>query len=522
MSFMEELKSVERREAAYPKEKQQLTESLMSYMDEEVETNMRNDEDFDRAYREFNVLELWRIAENAATGQGAVAVHIIILKLLLNRGSTKLLNLKQERGKFANYLQEFKETVATLRRQGTAEELLQMILNTLFVTRADQEEFATQIAAVKGTVKWKDYDELGGEWRVFSSTTKGLQSVERERSEGMVRANVAAAAGGGVKTYPRNFVCHNCGKTGADHSSWNCPEPPHRCSNCGKNHLEEFCRLPRGARDAPERGKSGRGDAPNRPPPRNPTRPGAPTPRLKAPPSHKSTRRAEALRSAQPRANLSCADDYDQDIEEGYGEGDEYDEDVYSNHLTTITEVSPTIVTSLPAMVMEQRVDTTDDLDRIEFIVDSGCNKAHLTRHPRLLGDAVETDSASIQGVTGHRIPCTHRGSLPVPGKAIGAPAADADLLSLKLLCRDGGSFQGDYHTLNVYDKDGRLIVPAKDDGEGFWTVSYGALLRLNGPVADTKALLAKRQQFCARSGRLPKSTVAPQRGAACPCPRSV
>ena len=131
---------------------------------------------------------LWRIAENAATGQGAVAVHIII---------TKLLNLKQERGKFANYLQEFKETVATLKRQGTAEELLQMIFNTLFVTRADQEEFATQIAAVKGTVKWKPYEEIGAEWRVFSSTTRGLLSLEREKSEGLVRANVANAAGGG-------------------------------------------------------------------------------------------------------------------------------------------------------------------------------------------------------------------------------------------------------------------------------------------------------------------------------------
>ena len=163
--FLEDLKLVKRQQGQYPRDRQHLVEFLMSVIDDEVDTNMRNDNDFLRCYESYSILELWRMAENAATGQGAVAIHTTV---------TRLLNIKQERGKYGTYLQEFNEIVGSLLRLGDAQELLQTIFNTLFVTRADPEEFGVQIAAVKGTVKWKNYQELGAEWRVFSSTTKGL------------------------------------------------------------------------------------------------------------------------------------------------------------------------------------------------------------------------------------------------------------------------------------------------------------------------------------------------------------
>ena len=190
-----------------------------------------------------------------------------------------------------------------------------------------------------------------------------------------------------------------------------------------------------------------------------------PSQRPKAPPSasNKSQRRTNVLRKAN-RAHLADeAEDQEYADEDAY-EGFSDDDDTLDANVVHIAD-GEEVTTALPGIITD-----------VDFIVDSGCNNAHLTKHPEILLDAVETDTSSIQGVTGHRIKCTHRGSLPVPGKAIAAPAADANLLALKLLCKDGGSFSGNFHELNVFDATGKLIVPARDDGCGFWTVSLTTL----------------------------------------------
>lgn len=461
--YMEDLKLVKRQQGLYPRDRQQLVESLMSSVDEEVETNMRNDGEFERCYRNYSILELWRIAENAATGQGAVAIHTTV---------TRLLNIKQDRGKFAVYLQEFNEIVATLMRLGNADELLQTIFNTLFVTRADQEEFGMQIAAVKGTVKWRNYQDLGAEWRVYSSTTKGLMKLEK--SEGLVKANYTPPAPGGApggggprRNYRPDFECHNCGQSGVDHSSYNCPEPMHRCRTCGRNHLEKYCYQNGSAGNgrARQEGGAGRGNG-DRSGHSNPPRPD-PSQRPKAhpPASNKSQRRTNVLRKASKPSRAHLADEAeDQDYDDA-DEDDDFSDDETLNACVVHIADDEEVTTALPGFITD-----------VDFIVDSGCNNAHLTKHPEILLNAVETDTSSIQGVTGHRIQCTHRGSLPVPGKAIAAPEADANLLALKLLCKNGGSFSGNFHELNVYDAAGKLIVPARDDGCGFWTVSLMTL----------------------------------------------
>jgi hypothetical protein len=74
----------------------------------------------------------------------------------------------------------------------------------------------------------------------------------------------------------------------------------------------------------------------------------------------------------------------------------------------------------------------------------------------------------------------THIGSLPVSGRTVCVPKADANLLSLKLLIRNGGRFEGNYSTMRVYDAQDNIIVTGIDNGDGYWSCSYKELFPTN------------------------------------------
>jgi len=116
------------------------------------------------------------------------------------------------------------------------------------------------------------------------------------------------------------------------------------------------------------------------------------------------------------------------------------------------------------------------NINNKRFIIDSGCKGAHITNDERLLNNRVVEESSTIRGISGHSLVTSHTGCLPVEGRSLCVPNADANLLSLKLLVKHGGRFEGDSHTMNVYHKNGDLMLHAYDHGDGYWSCSYKEL----------------------------------------------
>jgi len=109
------------------------------------------------------------------------------------------------------------------------------------------------------------------------------------------------------------------------------------------------------------------------------------------------------------------------------------------------------------------------------FIVDSGCRGAHICRSADML-ESIEEKHTTVQGITGHSLTATCAGDLPMVGRAIVVPKAEANLLSLRQLISEGGYFKGDRDALVVFDEKDRVKLTATHKGDGFWRCNYDDL----------------------------------------------
>eukprot|EP01041_Mallomonas_annulata_P020248 gene20248-39940_t len=85
----------------------------------------------------------------------------------------------------------------------------------------------------------------------------------------------------------------------------------------------------------------------------------------------------------------------------------------------------------------------------------------------------------SISGISNTKLQSTFRGNLPggLLGSAYCVPNATGNLLSVHSLIKNGGSFQGDEKSLNIFDARGHLLVSGVNTGNDFWSVRYGDLV---------------------------------------------
>ena len=434
--------------------KKKLISKLFMLMEREVRDKVTTSEGYEQAYGNYDLLSLWNIVEQVVLGRGAISIYAL---------TARLLGLKQT-GDYARFSKEFRESVVDLLRQGDPAEILESIINTLFVLALNQEQFKEKLTPIYGSRVWPNYEELSVELHAYVEATERLRKLRKDNDDGKIRANVAK------QSEKFGSGCWNCGSQA--HLKANCRAELSKCDNCGRmGHLSKYCQrkietketkrldIPR----APAGDVAGRFDRSDR---------------------KRAMMKKAMAHLAEELAHMEDEDDYD-GLHEYEGQ-----DDIELAVLTNVTEVEEIAAAAF----------SCKDADDYSFIIDSGCKGAHICRKLELL-DTVRTKNSVVQGITGHSLSATHIGELPGVGKTIIVPQAEANLLSLRQLVSKGGRFEGDSHNLVVYDASGQPILRASDKGDGFWRCSYNDLTKIqlhDTPITATSFNVPYERHFSA------------------------
>jgi len=444
----------------YRKNAKDLLSTLLIHMEREVKDKVQSSEEYEEAYATFDVLTIWQLTEQVCVGRSAVSVYAM---------TAKLLKLKQTK-EYSSYAKEFREAIADLIRQGDPQEVLNRIFNTIFILGLNQEQFKDKLAIVYGQQNWPAYDVYMAELHVYAEATERMKSLTKDNNDGKVEANK-------TQLDPKSLTrgCWNCGSLG--HVRYDCRKPSSLCPKCNKRgHLERFCKVTDNdsieknefrIKEKHDSDKSNSKKPSNRSTPPNRSRP-------KKKVNHKAEKNRLAIQKAKAHLAQLEADDNDEKEEyDNASEAIDYDEDdeEYDENEAYLVDVIE--IDKVTALISDEDGNSIRDK---RFIIDSGCKGAHITNDERLLKNSIVEQNATIRGISGHSLVTSHKGYLPVEGKSLCVPNADANLLSLKLLLKSGGRFEGDFKSMNVYHKNGELMLHAYDTGDGYWSCSYNDL----------------------------------------------
>jgi hypothetical protein len=208
--------------------KKELLYQLLSHMDREVKDKVKAEGTFQELYDRFDVLGIWNLTQQVVIGVGSMSVYNVI---------SRLLRLKQK-GMYVTYQREFQDLVADVRSQGTADEILEKIFDSLFILGVDQEQFKDVLTPVYGRRVWPRYADLAAQLSIYAEQTERMASFNtRNDNDGRIEANVVKMGGDGPGP---NWECFNCG--GKNHRSRECVKSKHQCKKCHSyGHLEKFC-----------------------------------------------------------------------------------------------------------------------------------------------------------------------------------------------------------------------------------------------------------------------------------------
>ena len=124
------------------------------------------------------------------------------------------------------------------------------------------------------------------------------------------------------------------------------------------------------------------------------------------------------------------------------------------------------------------------------LLLDTACRGGHVLTNQDMLVN-LRPSNQSISGISNTKLQSTFRGNLPggLLGSAYCVPNATGNLLSVHSLIKNGGSFQGDEKSLNVFDARGHLLVSGVNTGNDFWSVRYGDLVSPGSTHTSTPTL---------------------------------
>ena len=81
---------------------------------------------------------------------------------------------------YTNYEKMFKEMVVDLRAQGNAEEVLNMVFNTLFILGLNQEQLKDKLTLIFGERVWPDYQDLSAELNTYAEATERMKEHKKK------------------------------------------------------------------------------------------------------------------------------------------------------------------------------------------------------------------------------------------------------------------------------------------------------------------------------------------------------
>jgi hypothetical protein len=117
------------------------------------------------AYEELNLHRIWKIVKYYATGEGSESVYV---------QSMKLLQLQQDgsEGSYARYVKRFQESVREL--------ILELLINTKFITGLDEEIFKDQLSRIHSMEEWPVYTELIPLLTRNATVTENINDLKKE------------------------------------------------------------------------------------------------------------------------------------------------------------------------------------------------------------------------------------------------------------------------------------------------------------------------------------------------------
>ncbi len=444
--------------ANHERNRQELCNDLMLHLDKSLRAAVTQHPDYKRAKLNNDVIGLWDIVIDSATGKGAHSIYVSMMKFI------NLRMVGQNSTDYTEYSKKYNDVVADIQRMGNADFILQSLFNAKFVEGLNTTTFADQIKTIMGSVTWPDYRVLHGELMRYVNARKGMQDslLKKDNPDG-IQINAG-------KINEFKGTCFNCGAYPAGHRAADCPKPKHQCSICGnRGHLDEYCR------DNPNKyrpvGRSTNSDR-----------------KFPARPAVYRNPQTKFTRTDRKRVNLIKAkritaeeDENDNDGEDSRFEDeiyndldeDDYHEEFYMHSGRNVIEIDDE--DKEDEFEEEFQVNRTSQKNSATlFAVDSGCiGGGHVVRDANLL-TGLRKANISVQGYDGKTTTVDSVGHIPGIGKAVVVETAPNNLLNLRKLCKDiQGNFKGDHDHMEIFDKNGNLFAEAKDHGDGFLSVEY-------------------------------------------------
>lgn len=421
----------------YRQNKQNLCSDLLLLLDKNLRAAVSQHPNYSDAKSQDNIIQLWEIVVECATGRGAHSVYVSMMRFI---------NLKQKSDTldgFTEYVKKYNETVADLMRIGGSDpgKVMRWLFNAKFVQGLHADQFRDQIKNIMGKEQWPDYQDLQAQLKRFATASKGIaDTFAKDNPDGIIVADATRTSPSGKF----NSECYNCGKRNVRHRARDCPEVPHECSQCKRTgHLEKFCRYKSEEKRNTQSENTKLRDATRQ--------------------KERPRQRVQAKRVINMYDNDSWTNGEDM-----YDDEDEEQDMVMHSKrgIVTIENETPAIscrrTTALPT--------TDEEL----FAVDSCCiGHGHLVRREDLLTMACR-GRVTIQGYDGKATTTNTIGHVNGIGKAVLVPDAPNNLINLRKLCDDiGGRYVGDANSMTIYDAKDEIYAEAKDHGDGFLSLRY-------------------------------------------------
>ena len=530
--YKAELNSGLRQKQEHEKEKQKMCGRLLMQLDKTLRTSVVQHADYAGAVGDSNIIDLWRIVKECATGRGAQTANVKISRLLSLEQKAETL------ADFETYAKDFQEAAIDVLSLGNPADVLDLIFDGKFMHGLKKGMFKEQIAIwmAEDPDKWsKGYKGMISLLTKIGRTQNGLtddgtnKSRRKDNTDGSITADAARTMkrDNGNNNRRRDFTCFNCGKSPSDHSSKHCPEQLARCRQCGNNgHLDRFC-------DA----INGRRNNNNPPPQRNNNNYNNGRQQQRPPPNHYGNRpspqagRGPPLPFRRPNINArltnvgSISDEYstseplqqqyDQntgyyppEIQDhyytNYNDGDisnpqdeyEVEEDGYSSNYQQHgynTSAQMARVSFLPYVEEELSPEEkhiccfkcktlrADDISKVKFVFDSGCvGDGTVINNKDLFQYLSKKRNFKINGFDGKGQTSQISGHVDCIGEAVYVEDSPNNLLNANLFCKEHDLvYHGDHAKVSLYTRDGNQhVITAYKDEEGFLSFTYGDLLK--------------------------------------------
>lgn len=512
--YKSKLQAAEREYATYLKNKQELCNDLMLHLDKPLRAAVTQHERYMHAKLQDDVVRLWDIVVECASGKGAHSVYVLMMRFL----NLRMTNATAT--EYVEYTKKYNDVVADMIRiGGGADYLLESLFNAKYIEGLNTEMFTDQIKKIMGAPIWPQYRDLQSELTRYVNATKGIANalLRKDNPDG-IQANAGKITFKGT--------CFNCGANPANHRAMECPKPKTKCNICGKRgHMDEFCyhnperkgtvnkdQVQSEDKKAPAYGKAG----------------GA---RFSRADRKKVIRTISVKRAALSSNDSNNPDDdvlleYEDDEDELDGEDDEILSSSIRRAVITMTapehqqnqqkapeKETEDKETKSPEKAPQQNEQKATEQDKqtpekdnqtkdkenktqekennpikmdccsltakpkLLFAVDSGCvGGGHVVNDGSLLTNPSNAH-VTVQGYDGHATVVDTVGTVPGIGRAVLIKNAPNNLLNLSKLCHDiRGSYSGDGDRMRIYDDKGDLFLEAKNHGDGFLSFDYNAL----------------------------------------------